>query len=241
MLHKTRGIVLQSIKYSESSNILKIYTEAFGLQSYMVRGLRKSKSRIKASLFQHLSLLELVVYHKEKKDIQNIREVKPAVLFRDIPFDIRKSSIVLFMNELINKSVREEEANPEMFGFLYNSILSLDALDSGVVNFHLAFAMQFTRFLGFYPMDPPMNEARHFDLREGLFLESKPSHEDHLSGEIVHAMLQILSAGLEKPGAIELNNSSRKDLLGAIIKYYQLHLPDFKPMKSVGVLQSIFS
>ncbi len=241
MLHKTRGIVLQSIKYSESSNILKIYTEAFGLQSYMVRGLRKSRSRTKASLFQHLSLLELVVYHKEKKNIQNIREVKPAVLFREIPFDINKSSIALFINELINKSVREEEANPELFTFLYNSILSLDTTENGVVNFHLIFAMQFTRFLGFYPMDQPIREARFFDLREGLFLDSKPIHEDHISGKSVEAMLQILSADLDEPDMVKISNKIRKELLAAIMAYYQLHMPDFKLLKSIGVLQSIFS
>ncbi|MCF8228569.1 MAG: DNA repair protein RecO [Bacteroidales bacterium] len=240
MLHKTRGIVLQSIKYSESSNILKIYTEAFGLKSYIIRGLRKSKSRTKASLFQHLSLLELVVYDKDKKDIQNIKEVRPAYIFRDIPFNINKSSIILFMNELINKSIREEESNPEMFEFIYGSIVRLDKLAQGEFNFHLVFIILFTKYLGFYPMHFGKQDFPFLDLQEGLFQKSRPSHSDFLSGENSSFIRQILVNGFEIADQLEIPARNRKEMLNSMLQYYRLHLPDFSPMKSPAVLHSVF-
>ena len=126
MIHKTRGIVFHAIKYSETSIITKIYTEKFGLQSYIVRGARKPKARLKASLFQPLSLLELEVYYKQKSTLQNIKEARSAHIFTSIPFDVRKSSIVLFLSDVLTKAIKEEETNRELFHYLDSMIRQFD-------------------------------------------------------------------------------------------------------------------
>ena len=114
MLHTTRGIVLHTTKYSETSLVAKIYTEVFGLQSYLVKGIRKQKAKLRPALFQPMTLADLVVYHKDKGSLQNIKESRIAVPYRSIPFDIRKSSMLLFINELLYKSIREEETNRKL-------------------------------------------------------------------------------------------------------------------------------
>ncbi len=150
MLHQTKGIVFHSLKYSETSVIVKIYTELFGIQSYLIKGLRSSGSKIKPGLFQPMTLLDLVVYHKEKQVLQSIKEVHLALPYQEIPFDIRKSSIALFLNELVYKTIREEEANPDLFEFIWNACLELDATQEPVNCFHLLFSVRFCHFLGIF-------------------------------------------------------------------------------------------
>ena len=147
MLHSTRGIVFHTIKYSETSIIVKIYTGLFGIQSYLIKGIRKSKSKSRAGLFQPMTLLDLVVYHRERHSLQSVKEVTLAHPFKTLPFDIRKSSIALFINELIYKAIREEEANPDLFRFLWQTILTLDSTEEGVSSFHISFTVQLMHHL----------------------------------------------------------------------------------------------
>jgi DNA repair protein RecO (recombination protein O) len=240
MLHKTRGIVFQSIKYSESSNIVKIYTEAFGLKSYMVRGLRTSKSKKNLSKFQHLSLLDMVVYQNDKKNLQNIKEVKSAFVFNSIPFDIVKSSMVLFLNEMLLKSIKEEESNPELFGFLFDSILGLDQLKKPPNNFHLLFALQLTKHLGFFPQSDDEN-AEVFDLQEGRFVQRQPFHPDFIEGHNCRLFKNSLSVMPCDCNLIQVSNKDRMQLLATIVHYFKLHVPGFGTLKSIEVLHAIFS
>jgi DNA repair protein RecO (recombination protein O) len=125
MLHKTRGIGLSYLRYRESSIITKIYTEAFGIQTYIVNGVRSSKSKNnRIALFQPLPLLDMVVYHKNKEDtVHRISELKCYAPFHSIPFDVIKSSLALFITEILGKTLREEESNELLFRFIEESIL----------------------------------------------------------------------------------------------------------------------
>jgi DNA repair protein RecO (recombination protein O) len=178
MLHKTRGIVLHTVKYSETSLIVKVYTEAFGIQSYMVKGARNPKSKLRPILFQPLTLLELVAYHKERNTLQSIKEIRLAHPYQSMPFDIRKSSIALFLNEVVYRSVGEEESNPALFEFLWSSFLLLDAVEEPFMHFHLLFTIKLTKYLGFHPRNTRTDEHCFFNLSEGtfqpLFIEGTP-------------------------------------------------------------------
>src|ERR1051326_2857465 len=151
MLHKTRGIVLRTTNYSDSSIITKTYTEQFGIQSYLIKGAKRKKASIKANLFQPLSLLDLVVYKKEKKQLQTLKEAKPEIHFTSVPHDLAKTSILFFLDEVLLKCLHEEENNPELFSFLHETIQTLDAAEKSFSNLHLIFLIRFSRFLGFYP------------------------------------------------------------------------------------------
>jgi len=240
MLHKTRGIVLHHIKYAESSLIVKIYTQAFGLQSYLVKGARSKRASMRSSLFQPMTLLDLVVYHREKNDLQHIREADLAEAFHSISSDLRKSTIAIFLAEMVIKTLKEGEANDKLFDFMASSLHFFDIQAEGLENFHLYFLIQYSRFLGFNPQGETDGPVTYFDLREGKFTASRPAHPDQIDGEQSQAlhMLTLASAGgLNK---LSLPKSIRNDLLTTMLMYYQIHLSGLGTIKSLDVLREVF-
>ena len=239
MLHHTRGIVFHQIKYSETSIIAKIYTELFGLQSYLIRGIRSKRSMVKPALLQHLTLVDLVAYHKEKKDIQSLKEIKIGYPLKTIHTEIKKSSIIVFLNEIIHKVIREEEANQPLFTFIYNSVISLDSKENSVSNFHLIFMTQLTKYLGFFPKNNYSKQNKYFNLQEGVFTSSL---EDLLVKEPFSGYLSALTISeIENPEKFSIQYQHRKDLLDIILKYYQLHIPVTLNIKSNTVLQAVLN
>lgn len=240
MVHHTRGIVLHTIKYSESSIIAKIYTEVLGLQTYMVRGIRSKSSKTKMALFQSLNLLELVADHKPNKAINNLKEVRSAHAYQSIPMNMVKRSFVFFIAELLVKSIREETTNQPLFDWLFKALTWLDLSEGQPVNFHLVFMMQLSRFLGFYPKNPMGDKALFFDLQEGLFCGEMPRHPNYTNTSITQHLLLLHEAGFENSRRLTLSNTERQALLDAMITYYKNHLPGFGTMKSLDVLRSLF-
>ncbi len=240
MLHKTRGIVLHTVKYSETSLIVKVYTEAFGLQSYMVKGARSPKSKLRPVLFQSLSLLDMVVYRKERNSLQSIREIRLGHPYQSVPFDIRKSSIALFINEVVYKALGEEEPNPELFEYLWSSFLLLDAVEEPFTHFHLLFTLKLTKYLGFQPRNIPSPEHCFFNLVEGTY-QAVYTEGICLDRELSSAWSGLLTWPFERPSLPGLQAAVRDALLDAILRYYAFHLPGFSGFKSAEVLRSVLS
>ncbi len=239
MVHHTRGIVFHHTKYSESSIICKMYTEAFGLQTYMIKGVRRKASKTKMALFESLNLLDLVVYHKAQKSIHNIREVRPAYAYQDIPMNMHKRSFVFFLAELLQKAIREESPNQPLFNWLYNALVWLDLSSENYVDFHLIFMMQLSRFLGFYPKKTAL-EHQYFDLQEGLFSNEQPHHPSYLEKDSTQQMNLLLQTSFDDSNSLNFTNTDRKKMLDVMLEYYKLHLPNFGNMKSVDVLRMLF-
>jgi DNA repair protein RecO (recombination protein O) len=239
MLHQTRGIAIHVTKFSETSSVVKIYTELFGLQSYLVKGIRKQNAKIKPGLFQPLTLLDLVVYHKEKTSLQNIREVSYACSYKSIPFDIRKSSLALFINELVYKTIHEEEPHPELFSFLYETGMKLDSMTGNFSLFHLVFSVQFTRYLGCMPQLNYTEKTPFLNLREGLFQASAPEHREYLDAGMSRHFFQLLEVGEGEQATLMLPAGTRDELLEAILVYYRLHVPGFREIQSHHILRTV--
>jgi DNA repair protein RecO (recombination protein O) len=244
-LHKTKGIVLRTVKYGETSLIVTLYTELFGIQSYMVNGVRASsrKGPGKATLFQPAAILDLLVYHNELKNLQRIREVSWAILYQHIFFDVVKNSVALFMVELLQKCLKQPEPNPELFYFIEDSFLHLDASEGRVLaNFSLFFALHLAGFFGFRIQDVYSERNSILDLREGQFVSELPGHPQVLEGVLSYHTAQLLR--VRRPGELQevpLNQETRRGLLAAYQAFYGLHVPDFGEMRTVGVLQTVFS
>lgn len=230
MWHTTRGIVFHSVKYSDTSLIVRIYTELFGLQSYLVRGVRKGGSRVKAALFQPLSLLTLEVSVREQQTLQHFREASLAVPYLSIPYDIRKSTIALFVNELVYKSIREEEPNPALFEFLWEQSLHLDSDEEMISEFPVAFTLDFMHHLGIFPRNDHSVAQPFFDLREGGFTGVIPSHPDYLDPEQSAIFAAILRRERKRAGWA----------LAVLMEYYRMHLPGFKGVESLKILKEVF-
>lgn len=155
MLYKTRGIVFKTTDYSESSVVVQIFTEKFGLQSYIVNGAKKPKAKISRNMLQPLHLVDMVVYHKANGNVQRISELKNVPVLQGVPYDVIKSCIAMFLNEVLYKAIKQQSADENLFDFVFNAIELLDHKTTGLANFHLLFLIQLTRYLGFYPHGKP--------------------------------------------------------------------------------------
>lgn len=240
MLSQTRGIVLHHIKYSESSVIAYVYTRQFGRQSYMINGVKGKKAKIKANLLQPLFLLDMEVDHKPNKDLQRIKEMRNAIPFFSIPYDITKNTIVLFLSEVLYRSLSNEEPDEKLFDFIFNAIRLLDSLEEGVANFHLLFLTMLTRYFGFFPNNNYDESHQYFDLMEGLYINSTPFHNHYLDRSLTPYFNQLTQTGYDKIATLKLPNSIRKQLLEKLIEYYQLHLLNLKEIKSHAILKAVF-
>ncbi|WP_439556819.1 DNA repair protein RecO [Dyadobacter sp.] len=229
MLHKTRGIALSYIRYRESSIISKIYTEAFGIQTYIVNGVRSSKSKSnKIALFQPLTLLDMVVYHKSKEDtIHRLSELKCYAPFHSIPFDVIKSSLALFVTEILGKTLREEEQNEFLFHYIEESVLFLDNAESNFENFHIQFLLQLASFLGF---GIETIEDLENELKENNYPHSADSSEHAASEQLLYSTFGT---------RIILDRSRRLRILEKLIFFYKIHLDGLGEIKSLEVLKEI--
>lgn len=245
MIHKTKGIVLRSVKYGETSLVVTAFTELFGLQSYIVNGVRivSKKGSSKAVFFQPSALLDLVVYHNEYKNLQRIKEYKWAYLYQHIFSDVRKNAVALFMIELLTKSLKQPEANAELFYFVEDALIHLDsASDTVMANFPLFFALHLAVFFGFRISDEFSEENNYLDLEEGLFSSSRPPHLNYLDDKAAEVSSFILKA--QHPNELEelkLNQEFRRFLLSSYETYYRLHIPEFGTMRTLPVLREMMS
>ncbi len=239
MLHKTEGIILHTVKYAESSLIAKIYTSEFGLQSYMVSGIKGKKSKHKSALLQPLSLVDLIVSNSNKAGLQRISEINLLQPYTTIPYNVIKSSIAIFLNEILYKVLKEEHADQDMFEYIKNSLLILDLKQESCSNFHIYFMTQLSRYLGFSPQEALSIQHVFFDLREGRFLNSLPSHSHYLNQINSNLFQQFMQAGFENFHLIKTDRQQRKELLQALILYYQLHISAFGEIKSLSILEEI--
>ncbi len=220
MLQKTRGIVFRFTKFGETSVIVNIFTEALGLQSYIVNGVRSKSSKSRIALFQPLTLLDLVVYHRANAEINRIKEVKCLYPFRTIPVDIRKSTISMFLAEIINKTVKEEAHAAELCEFLIQSFIALDNLEDNAENFHMIFLLKLSRFLGF--------GAHQVNDVLGVRVTSKVNEE---------ALAQLLRCTYSDN--VKMDITQRREILDLIIRFFNDHIDNLGEIRSVGILREI--
>lgn len=237
MLHKTHGIVLHTIKYADSSIIVKIYTAGFGLQSFIVKGVRSAGKSNKMSLFSPLNLLEIEMYHRENKGLQYLKEYRPAYLYKTIHTDILKSSIALFLAEVLHKCIREEaEVNHDLYQFIEQTLIGLDEAPKAESNLHLQFLLDFTKHLGFFP-NSDSGGCDYFDLRDGSFTPDIPPHSYFIGLPHSENLKRLLSGETH----VAMSVTDRNFLLDKILLYYQLHLQNFQKVTSHHVLHEVLA
>jgi len=242
-LHHTKGIVLRAVKYGETSLIVSVYTELFGIQSYLVNGVRTSSGRGsgKANMFQPATLLDMVVYHNELKNLQRIKEFRLHYLYKSLFTDVSRNAVALFVVELMLKTLKQPEANPDLFHFCEDAFLHLDeSSDAVMANFALYFALNFTTFFGFR-IDDRYSEQNHFlDLQEGSFVAERPGHPHFLEEEQARVSGELLKVMQpEELKEIRLHHEFRRNLLHAYESFYALHIHDFGTMKTLPVLKTL--
>lgn len=241
MLHKTRGIIFRATDYGESSVIVQIFTEKFGLQSYIINGAKKPKAKIGRNMLQPLHLLDLVVYHKNTGSVQRISELKNAPVLLSIPYDVIKSCIAIFLNEVLYKAIKQQSPDENLFDFIFSAIEWLDHQTESVANFHLVFLTRLTRYLGFYPDRYMAGNADYFDIKNGQFTRFKPESVSYLSPPHTDNFRLVLQTGFEDMHLLKLSNDERRYLVQKLLEYYAMHIEGFGNIKSADVLEEVLA
>jgi DNA repair protein RecO (recombination protein O) len=239
MLVSTSAIVITKLKYGENDFIVTCYTLQFGMLSFLLRGVLKSKKGAHlTAYFQALSQVTLEIDYKPNRSLHTIKEVKLTHLYTSLHSNVIKSAVVMFLSEVLASTLREEEQNETLYSYLEHTLLWFDS-HSEYSNFHLAFLLKLTKYLGFYPEVNHM-EYDYFNLQDGKF-ESTPSNNYAISGENLELIKTLLNANFDTLSNIKINSKRRQSFLTMLLLYFELHLGSFKTPKSLQVLNQVFN
>lgn len=239
MLTETEGIVIQSRKYGDTSLIAHIFTQEYGMQGFLVRGVYRKKSAFSPSYFQHLNRLQVVMYYKTQRQLQNLRELRVNPLFRQVPYQIGKTSMAMFLAELLGKVLQDEEPTDPLFHFLQFGIQRLDDWEGSLSLFPLLFMLDLAHHMGFYPYNNYAEACPYFNLEEGFFQALRASDEVVLPADESYYLAQLLPHGLANPDTQMIPYTERLSLLGHLVDYFRLHTQHFSRIRSAQVLREV--
>ncbi len=234
----TRAIVLSSLKYGDSSLIVKAFTASDGLKSYLLKGVLSSrKGKLKAAYFQPLTQLEIQANHKYKGSLESIREARISYPFTSLHTDMQKNAIAFFLAEILLRSLGEGAKDPALFEFAEAAFQWLDTHDHSS-NFHLFFLLRLSKFLGFFP-DTSQTDLPYFDLQEGEFTSTAGIHPVVEGNSLIH-LKALLGTNFDSMDTVKLGKKARQELLQILVVYFELHLHGFKRPRSLAVLNEVF-
>lgn len=240
MLEKTLGIVIQNIKYTDTSRIIQVFTNKFGRISFLVNISSKKKSDFKSAIFQNFSILEIDFARKPKNSIQRIKEAKLHYNYSSIPFDIVKTTISIFLTEILYKTLKEETENHDLFNFIKDSAIAFDKLESNASWFHIIFLVKLSQLLGFEPLDTYSDVNNIFDFQEGIFVSHKPLHDNFFSEKISKNFHSLINTDYSHLEDLKIENGYKSEILNGLIKYYQIHNESLKQITSAEILKEVF-
>jgi len=241
MIVTTKGIILKSIKYGETSLIQDIYTQEFGLKSYIVSGIRNKKKGNKSGLLQLMGLVEIVVYNKNNNTLNRIKEVKADRLYRSIPFDVIKSTTGIFITEVSRRSITENEHNEDLFRLLYDSFIYLDETKHSIAIFPILFMIKLSKELGFSPADNYTQARPIFNLMEGEFISDTISSQYNMDEVASQYFYSLLHEEYDISHAFQVPKRIRLYLLEELIKFYQIHINNFGEIKSLDIIRQVLN
>ncbi len=239
MILSTKGIVLHCMDYSETSVIVRIYTEQLGLQSYIAKGVRKKGARMKRNLFTPLSIIRLVANHKEGEGLRILRDASCEYQLNGIASEMAKTAVSIYLSELLTRSITAQMADPNLFEYMEDAILNLDRANDSVAGFPLAFTIGLTQFLGFAPHNNFSASNSFFDMAGGNFCAFPPDHPYYFASPLSDSLAEVLNALNAGVRIIKTDYTTRSLLLSRMLEYFRIHIPTFGEIKSVQVLSDV--
>lgn len=230
MIVNTKGIILRTTRYSDTSLIVPILTQELGVKTYFLRGIRKHKT--KGNLFQPMQQLDMVVDYRDNKDLQYIKEFKASTIYESIYASMQKTAVGLLMTETLYNATKHIPTDEELYKFIEQSFLQLDH-DAFNPDFHLQFLLQLSQYLGFYPNNNFSSTVNIFALQDGFFVSEKDMYSFKLSESDSELFYHFLNQG-------NLQNSmQRRQLLSILEQYYQMQLTDFRPLLTPTIYSEV--
>lgn len=241
MLQKIRAIVLHTLKYGDSSLVVHVYSQEVGRKTLWVRIPKSSKARAKMQQFQPLSVLDLDIEMRGNSSMAYVKEARWGLIWQSIPFHPIKSSIALFLAELLGKVLMEEVGNGPLFAYVQGALQWLDNNERPAANFHLVFMMHLTLFLGLYPNLDNYHDGDWFDLQNGTFCSTIPQHKQCVKPAETSRMCTLLRMNFENMHLFTLSREERGQILDALLTYYAIHITGSSDLKSLPVLKELFA
>lgn len=238
LTYKAKAVVLHTVKYGDSSLVAYLFTDVGGRTTYMVQGVRsKSGKGNKGALFQPMFILDLECIELPRASMHRIKEVRNEVVLTSVPFDIRKSTISLFMAEVLYRLIHEVEANKPLFDFISSSIQYLDHMSEGISNFHLWFLVNLSSYLGFYPGNEYV-DGHYFDIKSGLFV----SHPSDLYMSLSNSRLlgQLMDLDASDLSTVELSRGDRGEFMESMLLFFGYHFDSIHSVRSIQILREVF-
>lgn len=240
MLTKSKAIVLRNLKYGDQKLIVDLYTEACGRVTSAIKISATPKGKMKKQLFQPLTVLNIEMDYRQNSQMQKLTDVQIAVPWTMLHIDPVKMTVGMFLAEVMCHVTRSEQQDLPLFQFITTSLQWLDMAECGVANFHIAFLVRMTRFLGFMPSGDDYAHGMMFDMRTGEFVALAPLHKDFLNAAEASRMHDILRINYQNMHLFRMSRSERQKCLDVILDYYRLHAPSFPEIKSLQVMREIF-
>lgn len=236
---KTEGIVLQSLRYGDSSMIVRVYTRSHGLKSYIVKGAFNRNSKNRVALFQNLYLINYVEAGRPNKgSLGYLKDVRLSMIYQSIPFEMNKMAILMYVNELLSRTLTEQEQNEALYDFIVKSMQWLDLVETDYANYPLFFTLELTRYLGFYPKSN-FHPGYCFDMMEGSFVRDHPLHPYYFDVDTAHVLSKLLDSGIDDACHLPLCVAQRREILDGLIVFMRLHASVMKDFRSHEVLRSV--
>jgi DNA repair protein RecO (recombination protein O) len=233
------GIVFRTIKYGETSIICDIFTKEKGLRSYIVSGVRMSKTKTKANFYRPLNILEITAYDSESDKLSRIKEVGYSHVFRLINTDVIRSSVALFMLEVTRNAIKTGEEDKELYDYLEKMLISLDTKPEFSPLIHHKFLLDLSAFLGFEPMQNYDENKPVFNLLNGFFEKENSSVQYVMDPETSENLISLMRQEKDTLYELIIPRKNRQKLLDDLIIYYRLHIPGFKEILSKDVLEMV--
>lgn len=239
MIISTKAIVLSKIRFKDNDLIVKCYTESKGVLSFMVKNtLSSKKGKLKSAYFQPLSMLQIELDYKDNRDLQYFKNIGLLHAFQSLHTVIIKSTVAMFLAELLNMTLREEEANPSLFSYIETTLLWFDTIEH-CSTFHHKFLLGLTKYIGFSP-DISAANLPYFNLEEGKY-QTTNNGAHCISGEKLILFNTLLGTNFDTLVDKPMNSTQKQELLKMILLYFKLHLQGFKSPKSLAILNQVFS
>ncbi|MBR5475680.1 MAG: DNA repair protein RecO [Bacteroidaceae bacterium] len=241
MVERLNGVVLRTVKYSDTLMIADMYTQSYGRISFLVPVSRSKRSRVRSVLFQPLSMLSFTANVRQGKALTRLSDVQPYTMFSSLPYDVSKSSVAVYLAEFLSYVLREDDEHEALFAFMDYAFHWFDEAQSGYSAFHIVFLLKLTAFLGIYPNVENYKKGDCFDLVAGCLVDEPPVHSQYLSSQDTGNFIELLNVDFSSLHTITMNRKARGEYLALINTYYKLHIPDFPELKSEEVLRELFS
>lgn len=238
MLINTQGIVIKTIKYGETSVITHLFTRLGGLKSFIVNGVRTKRSTMPFGLFQPGTLLECTMYHHDQKKLLRLKEARIAQAWQKIPFDIKRSSVALFICELLEKTIRDAEGHETLYDDTIAYLHYIDTTQQSLANLPLHYLIDLSHHLGFGPQGEYTENNQFFDLQEGYFMSS-PYSLHYIDKETSPYLSQLLVQNYSQQALFTMSREVRRLIFDHLLKYYSLHIENFPALHSPEVFRSV--